>query len=282
MKIVFVAIFALLSSVCLGNTQNLDLLSGNPQWMYSTYMNGALIGAEPNVMIDDERFGLLEKNGMTYHLLYQIDRLDTDNGDVLFVPFEPLGVREKDGKVYVLSDDLRKQVARLSQYDMDEVQMPYLQSSESELLLYDFTLEEGDQYPTSSAYDAIFVEKVENIVTDDAKNRKLFTLTNGLQLMEGIGCLNSRNGDFLYYLYPPEVWKHNNDFFYNRLYEYKKNGIVVYKEYDGLTNGISGISVRTETRIMDKDEYYDLQGRRLSGKPAKGVYIENGRKRVVK
>lgn len=282
MKIVFVAIFALLSSVCLGNTQNLDLLSGNPQWMYSTYMNGALIGAEPNVMIDDERFGLLEKNGMTYHLLFQIDRLDTDNGDVLFVPFEPLGVREKDGKVYVLSDDLRKQVARLSQYDMDEVQMPYLQSSESELLLYDFTLEEGDQYPTSSAYDAIFVEKVENIVTDDAKNRKLFTLTNGLQLMEGIGCLNSRNGDFLYYLYPPEVWRHNNDFFYNRLYEYKKNGIVVYKEYDGLTDGISGISVRTETRIMEKDEYYDLQGRRLSGKPAKGVYIENGRKRVVK
>ena len=28
--------------------------------------------------------------------------------------------------------------------------------------------------------------------------------------------------------------------------------------------------------------YFDLQGRRLSGKPSKGVYIENGKKRVVK
>ena len=27
---------------------------------------------------------------------------------------------------------------------------------------------------------------------------------------------------------------------------------------------------------------YDLQGRRLNGKPSKGVYIENGRKVVTK
>ena len=29
-------------------------------------------------------------------------------------------------------------------------------------------------------------------------------------------------------------------------------------------------------------ESYDLQGRPLTGKPTKGVYIENGKKRMVK
>lgn len=39
------------------------------------------------------------------------------------------------------------------------------------------------------------------------------------------------------------------------------------------------------TNIHSEDtpsNIYDLQGRRINGKPAKGVYIENGRKRVVK
>ena len=44
------------------------------------------------------------------------------------------------------------------------------------------------------------------------------------------------------------------------------------------TDGISP----TATETIGKTAIFDLQGRRLSGKPAKGVYIENGRKRVVK
>lgn len=33
---------------------------------------------------------------------------------------------------------------------------------------------------------------------------------------------------------------------------------------------------------IDSSEFFDLQGSRLNGKPSKGVYIENGRKRVVR
>ena len=40
------------------------------------------------------------------------------------------------------------------------------------------------------------------------------------------------------------------------------------------TVGISDVNRSTST------DSYDLQGRRLTGKPAKGVYIEDGRKKI--
>lgn len=46
-------------------------------------------------------------------------------------------------------------------------------------------------------------------------------------------------------------------------------------------NGFSEITYQAKGCVWQNVATYDLQGRRLSGKPAKGVYIENGRK-VVK
>ena len=60
------------------------------------------------------------------------------------------------------------------------------------------------------------------------------------------------------------------------------NGISIYRsdDYEQLTAGAPPLPLlrRKASSLL----YFDLQGRRLSGKPAKGVYIENGRKRVVK
>ena len=47
------------------------------------------------------------------------------------------------------------------------------------------------------------------------------------------------------------------------------------------TNGIVAPTIHT----IDRDgthNYYDLQGRRLNGKPNKGIYIENGKKHVAR
>ena len=196
-------LLALLASVCTVSAQNLEMLSGDPQWMYARYRNNEFESAEPNAQIDDVRNGFLETGGRKYHKLFQVDRLDIDDGNTLYALVEPIGVREDNGRVYVFYDDYQKQVARLCQYELNAVSIPYQQTSDSELLLYDFTLQVGDRYPTSEAYDDIFVEKVECVITNDSKSRKLLTLTNGLQILEGIGCLNSRNGNLLYYLYPP-------------------------------------------------------------------------------
>jgi hypothetical protein len=44
----------------------------------------------------------------------------------------------------------------------------------------------------------------------------------------------------------------------------------------------SGIRSAETNKISETDACYDLNGRRIKGVPQKGVYIQNGRKVVVK
>ena len=44
-----------------------------------------------------------------------------------------------------------------------------------------------------------------------------------------------------------------------------------------VTTGIDNHSAASSSSLL-----YDLQGRRLNGKPEKGLYIQNGRKQVVR
>jgi hypothetical protein len=52
---------------------------------------------------------------------------------------------------------------------------------------------------------------------------------------------------------------------------------------DGQTSAIGTLDTRTGEATFDGDAWYTLDGRRLSGKPAaKGLYIKNGKKTVIK
>ena len=51
-------------------------------------------------------------------------------------------------------------------------------------------------------------------------------------------------------------------------------------EFNSNTTGIE--EVRSKRLEPSGHNIYDLQGRRLSGKPAKGLYIQNGKKVPVK
>ena len=272
MKTSFVYILYCMA-ICSISAQDISFLSDTPQWLYAHYYNDMLRTVEPVAQIDDQSSGFEELNGWKYHLLYQVDRLDT-NGEVIFALFEPLRVREDNGRVYVLYEDFKKQIDRLCKHEMYIVPIPYQQTSEDELLLYDFTLQPGDKYPTSPSNGDVYVEQMESIISDDGRNRKLFTLSNGLKILEGVGCLNSRNGTLLYYLYPPEVWKHDNDLYYDRLHEYRKNGIVVYKDHSLPT----GLNHMLQQDNITRNVVYDLTGRRLTREPEKGMYIKDGRK----
>ena len=46
---------------------------------------------------------------------------------------------------------------------------------------------------------------------------------------------------------------------------------------DDATTGIEPITPQTDT-----DEYFDLQGRRISKPTSKGIYIKNGKKVTIK
>ena len=61
-------------------------------------------------------------------------------------------------------------------------------------------------------------------------------------------------------------------------YKYGAFGNLFYTDYEGTDepNGITSPLVETEEGAL-----FDLQGRKLQGKPTRGIYIENGKKKVV-
>lgn len=63
-------------------------------------------------------------------------------------------------------------------------------------------------------------------------------------------------------------------------YKYGAFGTPGYTDYEGIDDA-SGISSALKGQIAN-DKWYDLQGRRLFSKPTRGIYIEDGKKRMVK
>ena len=60
----------------------------------------------------------------------------------------------------------------------------------------------------------------------------------------------------------------------------KVRSITINDSGDGQATGIDDIHVNTESCTDASPAIYDLQGRRLTQEPQKGVYIKNGVKQV--
>ena len=158
-------------------------------------------------------------------------------------------------------------------------EIPYQQTENGELLIYDFTVKKGDRYPTSPEYGDVYVSDVESVVTEDGITRKLFLLSNGIRILEGIGCINT--GLLLHYLYDQTSIAHYFQMggINVELYTYNDGEKVVYKITDFRT------TTEVRPRMNKEDDFsniFDLQGRRLSEMPQRGLYIRNGKKFVVK
>ncbi|MBR2235719.1 MAG: hypothetical protein IJ892_11780 [Prevotella sp.] len=173
-------------------------------------------------------------------------------------------------------------------------------------LLYDFSLQVGDtpicisESKLCGAFDCL-IESTESLNYDDwytrmelkhidvinvngqerrrfifesdysACSRKLSDFSYpALVWVEGIG---SCGGPFLSWSKPtPE----------SRLTCYL-DGNVIFEDEDFYVPGATDdINQHTSVYAFGKDEKYDLQGRRIDATPAKGVYIRNGRKQVVR
>ena len=204
-----------------------------------------------------------------------------------------IGVRWEDGRVYTNYEDyVYYQTCRLTGNDQrpnfqslgDPNYLPYHLSEDStELILYDYTMEVGDSYRHVEGYDNITVVKKEQVVLsgDDIVRRRL-TLSNGLILIEGIGCINS-NGMLQDYLNPDAQYSSRYTYLARG---YKNGGNVVYdyEKDSGLqiinlnTQGVEETPLRHHASERQK---YDLQGRRLKEAPQKGIYIENGTKKIA-
>ena len=190
-------------------------------------------------------------------------------------------LRESD-KVYAEKESFRQYMS-LACPGMDDcfeeqAEWPY------DVVLYDFTLNAGDRYPCRG--DVTVVE-VSTVTTRDGMSRKLMHLSNGLLILQGIGCINSSFGIFAYQNDTGENIGNNGS-----TAEAPKSApacfLQSFRKYGDTATPIFILSDMEMT--IDRNEFsktgldvvYDLQGRRLQAAPAKGLYIRGGKKYLVR
>jgi len=150
----------------------------------------------------------------------------------------------------------------------------YGKTTKSEVLMYDFGLKTGDEL---SIMDFPFeVSRTDTILVNGTERKRILLNLGGgwkVNWVEGIGgegLLAEPLGHLL------------SDGNVSRLLSCYKNDSCLFTasdfEVQGMTDAVHAITHDDGQSVV----FYDLQGRRVQNKPAKGVYIRGGRKVVVK
>ena len=189
-----------------------------------------------------------------------------------------LSVREENGHVYAIKEQYLQFLRQLYPQDLHPDITPFYVAEaedETEVLLYDFTLHEGDTYP---CIGDVKVEEVLQQKTADGVKRKVLKLSNGVIVMEGVGCLNSIGGLIIYQNMEglSETFQSGNS-----AYAYLVRCWQTDSRVDRYLNQTTAIrDLPSNQSRPTSNNLYDLSGRRLSTPPAKGILIQDGKKVV--
>lgn len=279
------------------------MLEGNPEWSYyELYQGVKRVDGEPvrDYILTFYRFyldGQKEINGKTYHCVYKQTK---ERDEEMTAPEYCYGVREEAGKVY----------ADYNEFVSDkwfQGFMPYEITPDSEVVVYDFTKELNDTfyyYVTPLMDKVVATDKIESVgelTLADGSKRKLLN-TGMSSYVDGIGSVNS-NGLLTHHLDIVKIA--TNGYRWYNLNWFKQNGEYVYKapDYTGdpsteeqsyttfknedpffedEVNGIDRVLNDTPSSKPADTYIYDLTGRRLNGKPERGIYIQGGKKYIIK
>ena len=153
-------------------------------------------------------------------------------------------------------------------------------NTSGETLLYDFSLNKGDSFPLdgggegSNASSLAIVVSVDTIIVDGNAYRALDVRPKGDSLpnwwVEGIGGMYYLTANF-------QLVGNNYNFSLCQL-----NGETLFADKDFQALGEFPSSIQKILKSASNDGIYNLQGQRLSTMPQKGVYIQNGKKKLVK
>ena len=109
---------------------------------------------------------------------------------------------------------------------------------------------------------------------------------NGRTIIKGIGITSWNGRDCIFG--PPEAWymewtvnsKVRNDY-RSILVHFERDGEVLYDLWPTPEGGLASHIQSPKVNRADDTSVYDLQGRKVEGKPSRGIYIIGGKKRVV-
>ena len=194
----------------------------------------------------------------------------------------------RNGKQLLIRYDEYKAVMEERGYDMatfDE-QCRYEVTDDGDMVLYDFGMQVGDKFRSVPGKEDVYVVSIKkeqhSYHVPQQENINVIVLSNGCEIVEDIGfkqyVVGSQSGvinpgfDFLDYLNP-------SDEYGAVLWLARLNHQWVWE--DCLDDGSTGID-RPSSNTTNQTTF-DLQGRRLDGQPInRGIYIQNGKKIVVK
>jgi len=216
-------------------------------------------------------YDVQESDGRTCYLVKEELLLPGTRGinSTRFYQGNYLALREEGGRVMAGYDDYRSFLESSDQIVKagNPSYIPYPKTDKGELILYDFTLQEGDKYAAEmDGHPEIIVEKVDSFIDEVGKARRQLTLSNGCIIIEGIGCINSR-GMLLSYLNPGEPI---DDYIFWLSFNDDGSELVYHNEVDVSTLGIADCFVPSPNGA--DGTVYTLGGVRLKS-PSKGVNI---------
>ena len=237
------------------------LCAGQTQWEYRYHNSGDFLWRIT---------GTDSVNGKEYLILSfictMLDGDEKSNSIWLTLPneyFEPfLRIREEERRVLALRSDY--ECADFNYVPHTDFVPMSIDSTE--VVLYDFSLNIGERYPFVTD---VVVTDTAIITTLDGRERKLLCLSNGRKLIEGIGCINSSGGVGFYQKVDAKYDDQIN------LTEFYVDGQLVYTPE--VLSGLPIVPASPASKSSNLN-LLDLSGRRLAAPPAKGMYIENGRK----
>ena len=110
--------------------------------------------------------------------------------------------------------------------------------------------------------------------------------TNGGRIIQGIGITEWNDGECLFG--PPDPyyagygWRgdYKSRHYRSMLVHFERNNEVLYDVWPKKETP-SGITIK-DSQTASQGTLFDLQGRKLQSKPARGIYIEDGKKKIVK
>lgn len=189
-----------------------------------------------------------------------------------------LGIRKADGRVYVNYAEYLDHLSKTGFSELEEGflgnpdHVPYHITDDGEMILYDYTMEVGDQYRHVDGYEDVSVVEKDMVTLNDGAEHRRLTLSNGLVLVEGLGCINS-TGLLLDYLNPAT----DNNWLGASLAYVETDSGYLFKD-ETYTPHVDGVMTIHNSPELPSQLAYDLQGRRLSSPPTKGIYIQDNKK----
>lgn len=192
----------------------------------------------------------------------------------------PLGIREEGGRVYVNHEAYLKHLAEEQKNGEhgfpvgDPDYIPYYTTGDGEMILYDYNMEVGDAYCHVEGHEDITVVRKDSVRLKDLDIRRRLTLSNGLVLIEGLGCTNSP-GMMFAYLNPSKNYQSYFCFLASYNCFYGSVGSIYQPKWIISPNPIE--TIQNKISILP-NSICDLQGRRLQKAPLRGIYIQNGKK----